>query len=742
MSFKPTHPDASFSRPPSLPLSLDDTDMASIHATEISQALGQAAPPGSSLPLAEQKAWFLALCRAESVGFGDEAAHERAFTEFQLRLRGFEPLAALPAVSGLADLPASEVFEAHARAGALAEGLTERPPRPKRPAAARSAVFCMPKPEAGGLQAGASRGFSWEAPEPEASRLAHEAETTAKARALLKAAPKTDALAGPVAGLGESIGPGGQIEQEIPAALFDSAPAFLWGEHLERMSARPADEALATEALERGAAWVADRVSSKDIDPAELAAQFRRRASRLDAFVQAREWALAPAAPAQTESMGAESMDSAARRTLAGVPVAVKSLFWVQGEIASAGSKMLSRFRAPEDAGVVAALRAAGADFSCIVKTDEFAMGSRGASCAWGAARHPGVQGASPGGSSSGSAAAVASGMALLGLGSDTGGSVRLPASYCGLWGLKPTRGELSRHGMIAYAFSLDTPGLLARSAKDLSLGFEAMSHGAQFGADSACRGFDRTGLRARVEGFATKRLSDPKPLAGLRVGVPSYCLPGARALALDPAIRARLAAILDQLEKSGAEIGVAQLSDPAMALLSYYLIASTEALSSLARMDPLRLGFEARGSGSWEEAFASGRTELMGHEARLRVLTGAHVLGQSSRESLYAKALGLRREVADRHERAFERFDLILSPTAPGRAPALQGPLDAQAEWAADALTIPASLAGVCSLSAPWGVFEDLHPMGFQLTAPWHAEERLLSWARLMDEIVACPAR
>jgi len=404
MSFKPTHPDASFSRPPSLPLSLDDTDMASIHATEISQALGQAAPPGSSLPLAEQKAWFLALCRAESVGFGDEAAHERAFTEFQLRLRGFEPLAALPAVSGLADLPASEVFEAHARAGALAEGLTERPPRPKRPAAARSAVFCMPKPEAGGLQAGASRGFSWEAPEPEASRLAHEAEATAKARALLKAAPKTDALAGPVAGLGESIGPGGQIEQEIPAALFDSAPAFLWGEHLERMSARPADEALATEALERGAAWVADRVSSKDIDPAELAAQFRRRASRLDAFVQAREWALAPAAPAQTESMGAESMDSAARRTLAGVPVAVKSLFWVQGEIASAGSKMLSRFRAPEDAGVVAALRAAGADFSCIVKTDEFAMGSRGASCAWGAARHPSVQGASPGGSSSGSA--------------------------------------------------------------------------------------------------------------------------------------------------------------------------------------------------------------------------------------------------------------------------------------------------------------------------------------------------
>jgi aspartyl-tRNA(Asn)/glutamyl-tRNA(Gln) amidotransferase subunit A len=672
---------------------------------------------------AKQKAWFLALCQAESVAFGDAEGEAAAFAEFQARLQGFEPLAAAPAAPELADLPATEAFEALAVAAAQGEGFAAQQPRPARPARALPRAFALPRPAAAGLQVERGSGFSWDAPEPAAARFAKEA-LAARAKAW--------------------------------AARHGRAPteADLHAEHLARLREPAADEALANEALVYGAEWVAERVAAGDIGREELAEQFRRRARRLDPFVQAREFELA--AQGGEGAQGPASLPS--RASLAGVPVAVKSLFWIEGQVSSAGSKMLSRFRAPEDAGVVAALRAAGADLACVVKTDEFAMGSRGASCAWGATRHPFVLGASPGGSSSGSAAAVASGMALLGIGSDTGGSVRLPASHCGLWGLKPTRGELSRHGMVAYAFSLDTPGLLARGAGDLALGFEAMSFGAQFGPDPACKAWDRSGLRARSAAFAKGRLQRAKPLAGLRVGVPSYCLDGLRRpggdrrdgldagldfagdevrLELDPQIRARQAELLDSLELAGAEVGVARLPDPSLALLSYYLLASAEALSSLARMDALRLGFEAQGSGSWEEAFASGRTALIGREARMRILAGAHALAQGSRESLYARALGLRREAAEGHAGAFAQFDLILSPTAPFAAPPLDGGLDARAEWAADALTIPASLAGACALSAPWGAFADGSPMGFQLTAAWHGEERLLSWARLMDAVL-----
>ena len=644
--------------------------------TAISAEISTCSAPTQDGP-APSRSSFDALCAAELIGFGSAREQQEAFEEFCSRAKYFDALSTLPEATELADVPSPSTFEGLASSWISKLSLTAMPKDPLAPAVPAQSLFSVPAPEAAGGSfgpRGAASALSWGAPEPAAS-------VAAKACAPLSFASRA-------------------------ASVFEE----------------PAGERLATEALAMGSVALAKACASGAMDRAELAEQFRIRARRIDAHVQARE---EEAPPKVVE--GASGL-------LLGSPVAVKSIFWTSGSAATAGSKMLSRFYPPEDSAMVFAARMHGADISCTVKTDEFAMGSTGASCAWGPARHPFIDGASPGGSSSGSAAAVAAGIAMLGIGSDTGGSIRLPASYCGIWGLKPTRGALSRHGMVGYAFSLDCPALLARSADDLALFFEAASIGAMHGADASCRRLDRDGLHGRCAAFAARAASASKPLAGLRVGIPLFCLDGS--LALDPQVAQALRRKAAALEALGAEVSEISLGDPAQALLAYYLIASTEALSSLARMDPLRLGFEAEGSRfeSWEHAAAAGREALIGREARLRILVGAHVLSQESRSSLYAKALGLRRGLAEAYGRAFESVDLVLSPTAPGRAPMLGSAQDAASEWAADALAIPASLAGICALSAPWAFFDDGAPMGMQLAAPWHAEERLLSWALAID--------
>lgn len=645
-----------------------------------------AAPfPPDAQPLAlaasssPSRATFDALCEAELIGFGSERERDGAFAEFCSRAQAFDALAGLPEAGELADLPSPSTFEGLSSSWISKQGLSPMAPRPELPAADFQSTFSVPAPEAAGGYFGpkAASCRAWHAVEPSAS---------AAAKACLQAS---------------------------------------FPERIASLSASPAGESLASEALAMGSAALAEACRSGAIDRAELAAQFRLRARRIDPHVQAREEEASP------------MISDASGGLLLGSPLAVKSIFWTRGLAATAGSKILSRFRPPEDSAMVFASRLHGADIACSVKTDEFAMGSTGATCAWGPALHPFIDGASPGGSSSGSAAAVASGIAMLGLGSDTGGSIRLPASYCGIWGLKPTRGALSRHGMVGYAFSLDCPALLARSGQDLSLFFEAASSGAMHGADASCRRLSRAGLFERSAAFAGRAASAGKPLAGLRVGIPSFCLDGS--LALDPQVASALRAKAALLESLGASVSTAALGDPAQALLAYYLIASTEALSSLARMDPLRLGFEDEGSrfSSWEQACLAGRESLIGKEARMRILVGAHVLSQSSRASLYAKALCLRQTLAEAYALAFESFDLILSPTAPARAPMLGAKQSAAEEWAADALAIPASLAGICALSAPWAAFDDGAPMGMQLAAPWHAEERLLSWALAIDSAI-----
>lgn len=411
---------------------------------------------------------------------------------------------------------------------------------------------------------------------------------------------------------------------------------------------------------------------------------------------------------------------------LAGLPFVAKSLFWIEGQKPTAGSKMLSRFRAPIDAPVIAGLRAAGAIPMGYARMDEFAMGGDGSRCAWGETLHPAKPGRLPGGSSSGSAAALAAGMSMFSLGSDTGGSIRIPASHCGLHGLKPTYGALSRFGMVPYAFSLDCPGAFAKTASDMAWIFEAMSSGpAGWDERQALRDHRGLGKAATLEGRRLGAMD--KPWAGVRIGIPWRWVEGC-----DQPAKEAFASWVRTAGDMGASVLDLDWESPDEAVWAYYLLASCEAQSSLARYDPARLGWqaEARSASSWEGACRQGRSELMGREAKMRALMGAMALSEPSRGSLYAKACGLRAALCARWALAFESLDLVACPTCPGPAPWAGAPMSEELEWAQDRLAIPASLGGICALSAPWAKRSDGFDMGIQLCAPWHAEHRLLPLA------------
>lgn len=482
--------------------------------------------------------------------------------------------------------------------------------------------------------------------------------------------------------------------------------------------ARGGDEALARMALDAGMAAASQAVRSGRWDAGEIALSFEARAARVEPGLGALESLCArePRAP------GAPPQGA-----LAGMPFAAKSLFWVQGELSTASSRMLSRFVAPADAPVVAGLRAAGARPWAMARMDEFAMGGDGSRGAWGQTMHPTRPGRLPGGSSSGSAAALAAGLCMFAIGSDTGGSVRIPASHCGLWGLKPTYGALSRFGMVPYAFSLDCPGAFARNADDLAMVYEAMGSG-PVGWDERQRLWEARGTADKARRQAAKAIArDPaKPWAGLRVGVERSWVDGCDGQAIEAF--GRWSARAKELGAQLVDVGL-PMADKAV--WAYYLLACCEAQSSLARYDPVRLGWEEEASSwpDWESSAVAARQELIGREPRLRALLGAMALGEASRQSLYAKACGLRRELALQWSAAFALVDVVASPATAGPPPLAGSAMPEEMEWAQDRLTIPASLGGICAASAPWGKRSDGFDMGIQLCAPWHAEQRLLGW-------------
>jgi aspartyl-tRNA(Asn)/glutamyl-tRNA(Gln) amidotransferase subunit A len=412
---------------------------------------------------------------------------------------------------------------------------------------------------------------------------------------------------------------------------------------------------------------------------------------------------------------------------LAGLPLAVKDNLAVVGAPMTCASRILGGYRPPRDATAVARAVAAGA---CVVgKTnlDEFAMGSSTENSAFGATRNPHDLARVPGGSSGGSAAAVAAGMVPLALGSDTGGSIRQPAALCGVVGLKPTYGRVSRNGLVAFASSLDQVGPFARDVDGAALLLEAIS------------GHDPLDARTRREPAATAPAA-PRPAAGLRLGTVRELELGD---ALDPAVAAAVARARALLVGAGAaETAVSIPLAGAPGIPLYYIVAPAEASSNLARFDGVRYGWRAPAD-DLAGLYARTRGEGFGAEVRRRILVGTFVLSAGYADAYYKKAMAARGALTRQFEQAFEHADVLLSATTPTPAFRLDEKADDPvAMYACDVLTVVANLAGIPALSIPAGLTREGLPIGLQLWGPAGKDAALLAAARTLEELLATPSR
>ena len=408
---------------------------------------------------------------------------------------------------------------------------------------------------------------------------------------------------------------------------------------------------------------------------------------------------------------------------LEGVPIAHKDVFVTRDFATTAGSKILSGYRSPFDATVVQKLGtladghvAAGMVTLGKLNCDEFAMGSSNENSAYGAVKNPWDSSRIPGGSSGGSAAAVAARLTPAATGTDTGGSIRQPASFCGITGIKPTYGRASRYGMIAYASSLDQAGPMARSAEDCALLLSAMC-GPDLDRDS-------TSLDVPAENFSAK-LNDS--LSGLRVGIPKEFF--GEGLAAD--VRTAIDAALKTLEAQGAKLVPITLPRTELAIPVYYIIAPAEARSNLSRFDGVKFGHRAKDYTDLVDMYKKTRAEGFGEEVKRRIMTGAYVLSHGYYDAYYLQAQKIRRMIADDFQRAFTECDVIAGPVAPTVAWKLgNNAADPLADYLADIFTLPASLAGLPGMSLPVGFGEGHMPVGMQLIGNYLQEARLLNVA------------
>ncbi len=455
--------------------------------------------------------------------------------------------------------------------------------------------------------------------------------------------------------------------------------------------------------------------SAQEVARESLAA-IEERDGRLSAFQRTeRELALSRAA-----ELDRELARGRGGGPLTGVPFALKANLCAQGFESDCGSRILAGWRAPYTATAVQRLIDAGAVPVGVTRMDEFGMGSSGENSPYPPSCNPWDPGRSPGGSSSGSAVAVAAGMVPLALGTDTGGSVRQPAAFCGISGFKPTYGRVSRYGLVAFGSSLDQVGPLARSAADLEIAMGVLS-----GHDP------RDSTSIPLGPMEPEVPAERASLDGMRIGVARKLLPEG----LDPGVRARVEEAVKVLAAAGAEILPVELPHSRHALPTYHVVANAEASSNLARFDGLRYGARVPGEGGYRGALAASRGAGFGDEVKRRILLGTFALSRGYREAWYRKALQVRRLLAHDFERAFERVDLIAAPTAPTPAFELgEKKDDPLAMYAADVLTVPQSLAGLPAVSVPCGLARadgvEL-PVGLQIAGPALGDARVLRAAR-----------
>ncbi|HLW17013.1 MAG TPA: Asp-tRNA(Asn)/Glu-tRNA(Gln) amidotransferase subunit GatA [Actinomycetota bacterium] len=405
---------------------------------------------------------------------------------------------------------------------------------------------------------------------------------------------------------------------------------------------------------------------------------------------------------------------------LAGVPLALKDILCVDGVRTTAGSKILESYAPPYDATVVKKLNAAGIPIVGKANLDEFAMGSSTENSAYGPSHNPWDLARVPGGSSGGSAAAVAAGFAPLGIGTDTGGSIRQPASLCGVVGVKPTYGLVSRYGVLAFASSLDQVGPFARTVEDAAMLLDVIAGHDTFDATSipGARPDYRAGLNEGV--------------GGLKIGVVSDWIEGE---GVEPGVSEKVRAAIDALAGLGAEIGEISLPSFRYALSAYYLIAPAECSSNLARYDGVRWGLRAPNAKDVIEMNVKSRTAGFGEEVKRRIMLGTYALSAGYYDAYYGKAQQVRTLVIRDFDKAYEKFDVLLGPTSPTTAFKLgEKTDDPLAMYLNDVFTIPSNLAGAAAISVPCGLSEGL-PVGLQLLGPPQSEGLLFKVAYAYEQ-------
>jgi aspartyl-tRNA(Asn)/glutamyl-tRNA(Gln) amidotransferase subunit A len=413
----------------------------------------------------------------------------------------------------------------------------------------------------------------------------------------------------------------------------------------------------------------------------------------------------------------------AASGPLAGLPIAVKDLFCTKDVPSQSGSRILEGYLPPYTSTAVERLTGAGARLLAKTNQDEFAMGSSNENSAYGPVRNPWARTRVPGGSSGGSAAAVAAGLAPWALGTDTGGSIRQPAALCGVVGLKPTYGAVSRYGMIAFASSLDQAGPIARDVRDAALALSQM-----VGQDPC----DATSLQfpEAIE------LPSAERLEGLRLGVPEELTSGAAGI--EAGVQDAFRAALASAEELGAELSEVSLAHAPHALSAYYVLAPAEASSNLARFDGVRYGMRAEDADELLEMYTRTRHDGFGPEVKRRIMLGTYALSSGYYEAYYGRAQRVRTKISEDFAKAFEQVDLILTPTAPTVAFELgEKADDPLAMYLNDFCTVPMSLAGIPAISIPCGLAGGL-PVGLQIAGPAFSENRLLEAAHALERALA----
>lgn len=472
----------------------------------------------------------------------------------------------------------------------------------------------------------------------------------------------------------------------------------------------------------------ADALRRGDYSSVELTRHFLARiaaAADLNAFITVtEEMALRQAAEADRRIKAGDA------GPLTGIPLAHKDLFCTEGVLTSCGSKILANFIAPYDATVVAKLKRAGMVTLGKTNLDEFAMGSSNETSFYGPARNPWDKTRVPGGSSGGSAAAVAARLVPVATGTDTGGSIRQPAALCGITGIKPSYGRVSRRGMVAFASSLDQAGVLAASAEDAVLVLRAM---AGFDAgDSTSLQREVPDYPAMLDSAAGAAGAKPKPLAGKTIGLPKeFFGPD-----VDTGVADCIATAVDQLRKLGAATVEVELPNSAAGIPCYYVLAPAEASSNLARFDGVRYGHRAADPADLDDLYARSRGEGFGAEVKRRIMVGAFVLSSGYYDAYYLKAQKLRRLIADDFKRAFTVCDFLAGPTTPGVAFALgEKTRDPVAMYLNDIFTNAVNLAGLPALSTPAGITGDGLPVGLQLIGDYLDEAGLLAAAHAYQQ-------